>query len=168
MAAGEELDLAASWTIVSPDRTVRASIALADRAGTAGFPPGRRLYYTVEVREGETYTTVLETSPLGIARNDESFIDGLTLVTAGGGTRVDETYQMTTGKRLAPRNFANQRILTFSNPRGARLESRAARVRRGLCISLPFSGSRRDAAYHHRGNQWLSRAGPQPGVALAL
>jgi alpha-glucosidase len=122
VAAGQELDTPASWTLVSPNRTVRARLELADRGGTAGFPTGSRLYYTVEVGNGKAYTTVLETSPLGIARNDESFIDGLTLATAGGGTRVDETYRMTTGKRLAPRNYANQRILTFSNRGGARLE----------------------------------------------
>jgi alpha-glucosidase len=122
VAAGEALDTSASWTIVSPNHTVRARIELADRGGTAGFPAGARLYYTVEVGEGETYTTVLETSPLGLARSDEGFIDGLTLLTAGGGVRVDETYQMITGKRLAPRNFANQRILAFSNPHGARLD----------------------------------------------
>jgi alpha-glucosidase len=120
--AGEELDTPSSWTILSPNRTVRATVTLADRGATAGFPPGLRLYYTVDVGDGAGYTTVLETSPLGIARADQSFIDGLTLALAGGGTRIDETYVMLTGKRLEPRNVANQRILTFSNAGGARLE----------------------------------------------
>jgi alpha-glucosidase len=120
--AGEALDTAASWTILSPDRTLRAKVELADRAGSGGFPAGSRLYYTVELRTGGSYTTVLEASPLGIARSDADFIDGLTLAEAGGGTRIDETYVMLTGKRLEPRNFANQRILTFSNAAGSRLE----------------------------------------------
>jgi alpha-glucosidase len=122
VAAGEELDTAESWLIVSPDRSVRARIELADRGGTAGLPAGVRLYYTLEVGDGEVYTRVLEASPLGIARSDQSFIDGLTLAEAGSGTRVDETYTMITGKRLQPRNFANQRILRFANPAGARVE----------------------------------------------
>lgn len=121
-AAGEELDTPTSWMIVSPHRTVRAQVELADRAGLAGFPAGARLYYRVEVGDGTTYSTVLETSPLGIARSDAGFIDGLALATAGGGTRVDESYRMLTGKRLAARNFANQRVLTFSNPAAARVE----------------------------------------------
>jgi alpha-glucosidase len=120
--AGEELDTTSSWTVLSPNRRVRATVALADRAGTAGFPPGPRLYYTVEVASGAAYTTVLEASPLGIARADQSFIDDLELARAGSGVRVDETYAMLTGKRLRPRNFANQRVLTFVNPGGAHVE----------------------------------------------
>jgi alpha-glucosidase len=120
--AGQALDTASSWTIVSPNRIVRATVELADHAGSAGFPAGKRLYYTVHVGQGDRYTTVLDTSPLGIARQDAGFIDGLALTEAGGGARVDETYAMRTGKRLEPRNFANQRILRFSNSTGARLE----------------------------------------------
>ncbi|MEO8183195.1 MAG: glycoside hydrolase family 97 catalytic domain-containing protein [Deltaproteobacteria bacterium] len=122
VAAGEELDTAESWMIVSPARSVRARIELADRGGTAGLPAGSRLYYTVEVGDGGAYTTVLETSPLGIARGDQSFIDSLALAEAGRATRVDETYTMITGKRLQPRNFANQRVLGFVNSGGARVE----------------------------------------------
>jgi len=108
--------------LVSPARSVRARIELADRGGTAGLPAGSRLYYTVEVGDGAAYTTVLETSPLGIARGDQSFIDALTLAEAGRATRVDETYTMITGKRLQPRNFANQRVLGFVNSGGGRVE----------------------------------------------
>jgi alpha-glucosidase len=122
VAAGESFDTATSWTILSPNLRVRARIELADRGGTAGFPPGQRLYYTLELGDGATYTTVLEASPLGIARTDQSFVEGLVLAQAGPGTRVDETYTLLTGKRLRPHNFANQRVLTFSNPQGARLE----------------------------------------------
>jgi alpha-glucosidase len=120
--AGQAFDTPTSWTILSPSGTVRARVELADRAGSAGFPAGARLYYTVELGSGESYTTVLETSPLGIARSDADFIDGLALAAAGGGTRIDETYAMVTGKRLEPRNFANQRLLAFTNSAGARLE----------------------------------------------
>jgi hypothetical protein len=76
----------------------------------------------VEVGDGAVYTTLLEASPLGIARADQGFIDGLRLELAGHGLRVDETYSMLTGKRLRPRNFANQRVLTFANGGGARIE----------------------------------------------
>jgi alpha-glucosidase len=122
VAAGESLDTPTSWTVLSPNLRVRARVELADRGGTAGFPPGQRLYYTLELGDGAAYTPVLEASPLGIARTDQSFVDGLVLAQAGPGTRIDETYAMLTGKRLRPHNFANQRVLTFSNAEGARLE----------------------------------------------
>jgi hypothetical protein len=128
VAAGEGFDTPSSWTISSPNRSVRAIVELADRSASAGFPPGPRLYYTLELGDGATYTTLLETSPLGIARSDQSFIDGLVLAQPGRSTRVDETYEMLTGKRRRPHNFANQRVLTFSNPAGARLGARAAGV----------------------------------------
>lgn len=122
VAAGEELDTAESWALLSPGRNVRARIELADRGGTAGLPAGRRLYYTVEVGDGAAYTTVIETSPLGVARADQSFVDSLALAEAGRATRVDETYTMLTGKRLQPRSVANQRVLRFVNRKGARME----------------------------------------------
>jgi hypothetical protein len=128
VAAGEGFDSPSSWTILSPNRSVRATVELADRSASAGFPPGPRLYYTLELGDGASYTTLLEASPLGIARSDQSFIDGLVLAQAGRSTRVDETYEMLTGKRRRPHNFANQRVLTFSNPAGARLGARAAGV----------------------------------------
>jgi alpha-glucosidase len=121
-ATGEALDTPSSWALISPDRTVRATVQLADLAGTAGFPAGQRLYYTVEVGDGQAYTRVIEASPLGISRTDSGFVDGLALRAAGPVTRVDETYTLLTGKRLRPRNFANERVLSFANAAGGLVE----------------------------------------------
>jgi alpha-glucosidase len=106
-------DTASSWTIVSPGGVVRATVQLADRGGTSGYPSGVRLYYTVQVGGPSAYTTVLEDSPLGITRQDQGFVDGLSLDAAGATTVVDETYTMITGKKSSIRAHANERVLTF-------------------------------------------------------
>ncbi|HTV25889.1 MAG TPA: glycoside hydrolase family 97 catalytic domain-containing protein [Polyangiaceae bacterium] len=116
------MDTATSWTLSSPNRSLRAVIELAARVDSAGSPAGPRLYYSVALGKDERFTTVLEASPLGVARGDADFIDGLSLANAGARTRIDETYSMVTGKRLEPRNLAHQRILTFRNSGGALVE----------------------------------------------
>jgi alpha-glucosidase len=107
-------DTSKSWTIVSPSNLVRATVELADKGGTSGYPAGVRLYYTVQAGGPSAYTTVLEDSPLGITRSDQGFVDALALDTAGPTTVVDETYTMLTGKKSSIRNHANQRVLSFN------------------------------------------------------
>jgi len=107
-------DTPTSWTIISPGDVVRATVELADKGGTSGYPAGVRLYYTVQTGGPEAHTTVLEDSPLGITRSDQDFVDGLALDVAGATTVVDETYAMLTGKKSSIRNHANQRVLSFN------------------------------------------------------
>ena len=55
-------------------------------------------------------------------RKDQAFVDGLKLVEAGAVKTIDETYTMTTGKRRACRNHANEQTLVFQNAGGAKVE----------------------------------------------
>jgi hypothetical protein len=112
-SAPPHLDTAASWTIVSPGDVLRATIELADRGGVSGYPAGERLYYTVQAGGPSAYTTVLESSPLGLTRADQDFVDGLRFDTASAATTVDETYTMLTGKKRRIRSHATARVLTF-------------------------------------------------------
>ncbi len=119
--AGQRSDTPTSWTLVSPSARLRATVELADRGGEADYPSSQRLYYAVEVKDGERFATVLEPSPLGIARDDQSLIDGLALVDAGSATRVDREYRMVTGKRLTARDLANERTISLRGRGGARV-----------------------------------------------
>jgi hypothetical protein len=120
-AAPSGPDTASSWTIVSPGNAVRATIELADKGGVSGYPAGVRLYYTVEAGGPSGYATVLEASPLGIMREDQGFVDGLSLVDAGAAVLVDDSYTMITGKKSRIRSQASARALTFRSGASAEL-----------------------------------------------
>ncbi len=102
----------ASWKVLSPDSQAAITVRLAG----AGDKP--QLSYEIEYAG----KAVLAPSPLGITRQDQAFVDGLRLVEAGTMRTVDETYTMLTGKRRVCRNHANEQILAFQNPGGARIE----------------------------------------------
>lgn len=108
----------ASWEVASPSGDVRATLELADRGGTADYPPGRRLYWSV--RRGDR--TVLLPSPLGILRDDRSFVDALELVSATGLSTVDDAYVLRHGKRRECRHRAHELVATFREPGGGLLE----------------------------------------------
>ncbi len=109
----------AVWKVTSPDGDVAIEVRLADPGRVADYPAGKaRLYYEVQCKG----RTVVPLSPLGIARDDRAFVDGLKFVEARPVIFVNETYTMLTGKRKVCRNYAKEHTLVFLSPDNARLE----------------------------------------------
>jgi len=109
----------AAWKVTSPDGEVAMEVRLADPGPVADYPAGKaRLYYEVQCKG----RTVLPLSPLGIARDDRAFVDGLKFVEARPVIFVNETYMMLTGKRKVCRNYAREQTLVFFGPDNAKLE----------------------------------------------
>jgi alpha-glucosidase len=115
MGAGGVPDTANTWTIVSPSDTVRATIELADKGGTSGFPSGERLYFTVQAGGPSSYVTVLEDSPLGLTRSDAGFEEGLSLVEADATTIIHDSYTMLVGKQSSIDAHSHERVLHFES-----------------------------------------------------
>ncbi|MBN1361230.1 MAG: glycoside hydrolase family 97 catalytic domain-containing protein [Sedimentisphaerales bacterium] len=108
-----------SWQVESPSDRVAIRLRLGVPGRTADYPVAqKRLYYDVTCR-GET---VVALSPLGITRSDQDFIDGLEYVKATGTNTVDETYTIPHGKRKVYQTRGKEKIVTFRNARGAKLE----------------------------------------------
>jgi hypothetical protein len=59
-----------SWTISSPGDKVKSIVQLADLGGTADYPAGIRLYFSVSTGGPTAYSEVVEPSPLGLVRSD--------------------------------------------------------------------------------------------------
>jgi alpha-glucosidase len=91
------------WSVASPDKKVVVTIS-------SEAQPATRLVYSV------TYDkkTALETSPLGLDREDQSFSQNLKLVSQSS-RQIDENYTLLVGKKLQCRNQANELTLTFEN-----------------------------------------------------
>ena len=69
-----------------------------------------------------TARRVLDKSPLGIRRHDQTFADALKLVRVGEPQTIDERYRTPHGKRRDHRVAGRERSLTFTNARNAQLE----------------------------------------------
>jgi alpha-glucosidase len=109
----------ARWQVESPSDQVAISLRLAAPGRAADYPVAKkRLYYEVTCR-GEK---VIALSPLGITRADQDFLDELKYVKATGTDTVEETYAIPHGKRLQYHARGKEKIVTFENARGAKLE----------------------------------------------
>ncbi len=88
------------WDVSSPDKKVKVTIAKS----------GNRLSYSVSYAN----TSAIESSPLGIARDDQQFSENLRFITKTAAA-IDETYTLSVGRKLQCRNQANEVVLTFEN-----------------------------------------------------
>ena len=75
----------AQWTVTSPDGELAFELQLGD--GTSAATAGA-LSYTVSHHK----TPVVNRSTLGVRRDDQAFVDGLTFVEASPLASVDDTY----------------------------------------------------------------------------
>jgi hypothetical protein len=100
---------AQEWTLDSPDGRTRISV-VRDNDGQLAW------------RVSHQDAPILLDSPLGIRRSDQEFVRGLTFVGASEPRTVDERYQTLHGKRREHVVNGRERVLTFANPAGARLE----------------------------------------------
>ena len=118
---------AAEWAVSSPGRTIRATVALDEKAGTASY------------RVSSRGLTVIEKSPLGIATSRGDFTRGLAFASHAV-QEINETYILPVGKRSTYVNHANELVLTL------RQDQHAVRVRfraydDGIAFSYALDGS---------------------------
>jgi hypothetical protein len=106
-----------SWTISSPDSSVRATVQLANLNGTADYPNSPRLYYSVSLTK-PLAAEVVPPSPLGLVRSDANFVDGLSFVSETPQIQFNSTYTMVAGKRRVCRDRCNEKTLTFASANG--------------------------------------------------
>ena len=85
---------------------------------TVALDEAGRLSWRV-TRDG---ASVLDKSPLGIRRHDQTFADALKLVRVAEPRSIDERYRTPHGKRRDHRVAGRERSLTFTNARNAQLE----------------------------------------------
>jgi hypothetical protein len=108
LAAATNAATAQEWSVASPDGRTAITVTAED---------GGRLSWRV-MRDG---ASILEQSPIGIRRHDQTFSDQLKLVAAEEARTIDETYSMPHGKRREHRVRGRERVVTFVNARKAQL-----------------------------------------------
>ena len=112
-----------AWEVSSPGGNLTMTVRLADRGGTADYPAGARLYYSLQCRVGDGKpVVVLEDSPLGMVRDDQAFLDGLSFVAASKLQKLEQDYTLPHGKRSQYSNTCNEQTITFQNAKSAKME----------------------------------------------
>jgi alpha-glucosidase len=118
------------WTVASPDGQLALTVEHDSAFG--------RLQYRVDRGPKSSRETVLEPSPLGIVRQDQSFVDGLSQVSVSEVETIDETYSLPHGKRSQYRHQARQRVLVFANGTGAQFELIVRAANDGVAFRYRF------------------------------
>ncbi|MBN2413189.1 glycoside hydrolase family 97 catalytic domain-containing protein [candidate division KSB1 bacterium] len=126
------------WSVKSPDGKASISVQLG-ALDEAGYPAGQtRLYYKVEYRGQNGKQTIIPNSPLGIKRNDQSFVDSLIFKSKSEVKTIDEKYTLVHGKRKENRNYANEITLFFENENAAQLSIVLRAYNDGIAFRYQF------------------------------
>jgi alpha-glucosidase len=102
---------------------------------------GSALTYQVEAIQSGKPISVIESSPIGITRDDQDFLRGLSFVSKSGVKVIDETYGMKTGKAVRIRNHGLEQTFTFQNPQKAKLEIIVRAYADGMAFRYRFPES---------------------------
>lgn len=97
------------WSVTSPDGRNIVTVSSVD---------GGRLVWRV-TRDG---SPILDPSPLGVRRHDQTFDEGMKLVSIGEQRDIGERYRTPHGKRRDHEVRGRERTVTFANPRNARFD----------------------------------------------
>ncbi|RPH68391.1 glycoside hydrolase family 97 protein, partial [bacterium] len=104
---------ASEWFVDSPSGNLRFTVALADSG---------RLFYTVALTDSGKTTTVIEPSPMGIIRDNESFNKDLVFEKANDISTIKENIELPSGKQKSIDNNAKELSLSFRNPAGTTMQ----------------------------------------------
>lgn len=121
---GNKEKTATQWAVASPDSSLKITL----------FTEGEKVFYNVL----SAADTVIGKSPLGISRNDQQFVDGLSFVSAVPAKVIDEAYTMSIGKKLQNRNIGNEIVVSFKNKNGAPMQIAARAYNDGVAFRYMF------------------------------
>jgi alpha-glucosidase len=130
MSFGAGLVESNSWSLHSPDGRVEITVSQPDD-GTLNY----QVLYSGNI--------VIPKSPLGLQRNDEEFLHGLSLTRSGNVRRQRESYELFAGVQPRVNHLLNLRDLTFRNLDGALVEIDLAASDEGVAFRYRFPETNR-------------------------
>ncbi len=136
------------WSVSSPDKKINVVVS---RSGTL-------LSYAVAYEN----RSALESSPLGIVRDDQQFSENLKFVSKTE-TTLDEAYTLTVGRRLQCRNHARELTLVFENEKKEKVHIIFRAYNDGIAYRYHFPGN--DKAVHKITHEESGFAIPKNAVA---
>lgn len=104
------------WNVSSPDGNLTLNLIYEQLENGKSS-----LAYTVALKKEIGVVTIIDTSYLGITRENDGFTDNLISEYASNIKQIDENYRMSAGKQLNIHNQANELSVTFTNDQRKKL-----------------------------------------------
>ena len=122
-----------SWQLTSPDKTILVTVF-----NSKNDDSQTELRYKVDrLLDGDTIS-IIESSPLGLERHDESFSHNLEFASVSKVKVIDETYALLHGRHSEVRNNANEFKIMFVNMNGAPIEITFRAYNDGVAFRYSF------------------------------
>ncbi len=116
------------WIIESPDKSHQMAVFFKDG----------QLYYNIFLKTAKKKVQILDDSPLGIHRQDQSFVTPLVFMGKEGPDKVEENYTLVHGKQTGIKSVSNLTTLMFANSSGMRLELIVRAFNDGIAFRYRF------------------------------
>ncbi len=123
-----------SWSLESPDHLIRMEITL------SGPEASGKLQYTVSRMIEGSMTEIMNPSPLGIEREDASFVSGLEFVSASYQEGIEDQYTLVSGKKLECSSTYNCLLLNLRNQDKVKLTLDLRAYNGGVALRYHFPG----------------------------
>lgn len=117
-----------SRKLLSPSKNLQITFLL------NGGKPFYKVDYIKEVKE----ISVLEKSPLGIVRKDQTFVDGLEIKSSGTETSFTDEYKMLIGKKSEIKEAGNELVITLKNKNNSLIEIVLRAYNDGVAFKYKF------------------------------
>jgi len=119
-----------NWQLSSPDGKLVMTVE--------NIEPENKLFYKVTGSTNVEETEIISLSALGIEREDQKFIDGLSFISASKVEVIEEKYSLLHGKRRENNSLSNQLTLHFSNANGSKLDVVLRAYNEGVAFKYVF------------------------------
>lgn len=117
------------WNINSPDQSIKMNISLNDSS---------ELIYQVMTTYDKNETIIIEESPLGITRKDQSFNENLNFVSISEPKVIEDSYTLIAGKQLEVSSQAHEVTITFANQEQTEVQLIVRAYNEGVAFKYHF------------------------------
>ncbi|MFO7935844.1 MAG: glycoside hydrolase family 97 catalytic domain-containing protein [Bacteroidales bacterium] len=124
-----------SWQVSSPGNQIRVEV-LKQNAAITG-----QLHYLVYMNRDGSFIRLTDPSPLGIEREDGSFIDNLELMSVKQKEDLKDRYSLVSGKKLTCESLWNEMELCFTNQEKQKICITFRAYDNGIAFRYAFPGN---------------------------
>lgn len=124
------------WSVTSPSGKVKFTLNLQQN---------KQLAYQVTLGDSASSKVVIATSPLGIVRQDQTFVENLKFTSADAVKSFSDDFTLPIGKQKSVTNTGNELVVTFENEKGSPIQVIARAYDDGVAFRYNFPGS--DSVY---------------------
>jgi len=122
------------WQLESPDKLVRVVLDQVEEES------GTRLYYSLLLKQNDSFMQIMDPSPLGIVGEKSRFVENLQFVSEEKHLGIRDKYTLASGKKLRVSNSYNASTITFQNSEQEEIALEFRAYNNGIAFRYLFKG----------------------------